>query len=139
MVRTSDERVKQVAIGVGILVTLTVAVPVTLMGWRLLPGLLGEWVGTMIGIVTTPFFMEASFAILGLVIVISLNHWRQHKDGDELVYLEQVAGPDVPADLPEHAKWALYRDKPLDAEVPTLLATRTAPPISSIRMKSKSI
>jgi hypothetical protein len=76
----------------------------------------------MIGIVTTPFFMEASFAILGLVIVISLNHWRQHKDGDELVYLEQVAGPDVPVDLPEHAKWALYRDKPLDAEAPTLLA-----------------
>jgi hypothetical protein len=122
MVRASDERVKQVAIGVSILVTLTVAVPVTLMGWRLLPGLLGEWVGTMIGIATTPFFMEASFAILGLVIVISLNHWRQHKDGDELVYLEQVAGPDVPADLPEHAKWALYRDKPLDAESPTLLA-----------------
>jgi hypothetical protein len=122
MARVSDERVKQVTIGVSILVTLTVAVAGALLGWRLLPGLLGEWVGTMIGILTTPFFMEASFAILGLFIVISLNHWRQHKEGDELVYLEQVAGPEVPADLPEHAKWALYRDKPLDAETPTLLA-----------------
>ena len=42
--------------------------------------------------------------------------------GDEFVYLEQVAGPEMPVDLPEHAKWALYRDKPLDAETPSLLA-----------------
>lgn len=122
MARLKDERVKQVAIGVGILVVLTVVVTGLLMGWRLLPGLLGEWLGTMIGILTTPFFMEASFAILGLVIVISLNHWRQHKDGDDFVYLEQVTGPDAPADLPEHAKWATYREKPLDGENPSLLA-----------------
>ena len=122
MARTHDERVKQVAIGAGILIVLTLVVPGLLVGWRLLPGLLGEWVGTMIGIMTTPFFMEGSFAILGLVIVISLNHWRQHKDGDEFVYLEQVAGPEVPVDLPEHAKWAVYRQKPLDGEDPSLLA-----------------
>jgi hypothetical protein len=122
MERTKDERVKQVAIGVGILVVLTVVVTGLLMGWRLLPGLLGEWVGTMIGILTTPFFMEASFAILGLVTVISLNHWRQRKDGDDFVYLEQVAGPQVPEDLPEHAKFAVYREKPLDGEEPSLLA-----------------
>ena len=122
MVRTSDERVKQLAVGVGILIALTVAVPVTLMGWRLLPGLLGEWIGTMIGILTTPFFMEASFAILGLVIVISVNHWRQRKTGDECIYLEQVVGPDVPSDLPEHAKWALYLEKPLDSTTPSRLA-----------------
>lgn len=122
MEQTKDERVKQVAIGVGILVVLTVVVTGLLMGWRLLPGLLGEWVGTMIGILTTPFFMEASFAILGLVTVISLNHWRQRKDGDDFVYLEQVAGPQVPEDLPEHAKFAVFRDKPLDGEEPSLLA-----------------
>jgi hypothetical protein len=122
MVRANDERVKQLVIGVGILVALTVAVPVTLMGWRLLPGLLGEWIGTMIGIMTTPFFMEASFAILGLVIVISVNHWRQRKAGDEFVYLEQVVGPDVPLDLPDHAKWALYLEKPLDLATPSRLA-----------------
>ncbi len=122
MERTKDERVKQVAIGVSILVVLTVVVTGLLMGWRLLPGLLGEWVGTMMGILTTPFFMEASFTILGLVTVISLNHWRQRKDGDDFVYLEQVAGPQVPKDLPEHAKFAVYRDKPLDGEEPSLLA-----------------
>lgn len=122
MERSLDERVKQVAIGASILVALTGAVVVALMGWRLLPGLLGEWAGTMIGIMTTPFFMEASFAILGLVIVIFLNHWRQQKNGDELVYLEQVSGPDLPEDLPEHVKWAVYREKPLDREDPSLLA-----------------
>ena len=40
MERTKDERVKQVAIGVSILVVLTVVVTGLLMGWRLLPGLL---------------------------------------------------------------------------------------------------
>jgi hypothetical protein len=116
-----DERVKQVAIGVSILVVLTVTVPALLLGWHFLPGLVGEWVGTMIGIMTTPFFMETTFAILGLVIVITLNTWRQRKNGDEFVYLEQVSGSDVPKHLPDHAKWAIYREKPLDRENPSLL------------------
>jgi hypothetical protein len=116
-----DERVKQVAIGVSILVVLTVTVPALLLGWHQLPGLVGEWLGTIIGIMTTPFFMETTFVILGLVIVISLNTWRQRKDGDEFVYLEQVSGPDVPEHLPDHAKWAIYREKPLDRAIPSLL------------------
>lgn len=122
MERANDERVKQVALGVGILATLTIVVTGLLVGWRFLPGLLGEWVGTIMGIITTPFFMEASFAILGLVTVIALNVWRRHKNGDDFVYLEQVVGPEVPLDLPEHAKWAVYLEKPLDAEDPSLLA-----------------
>ncbi len=121
MERAYDERVKQVAIGAGILLTLMVVVTGLLVGWHFLPGLLGEWVGTMMGIITTPFVMETSFAILGLVIVIALNVWRQHKDGDDFVYLEQVTGPGVPVDLPEHAKWAVYREKPLDPVEPSLL------------------
>ncbi|MGL4399546.1 MAG: hypothetical protein ACRCXD_06735 [Luteolibacter sp.] len=122
MQRIYDERIKQVAVGVIILVTLTLLVAGTLLGWRLIPGLLGEWVGMMIGILTTPFFMEASFAILGLVTVIALNIWRQRKDGDEFVYLDLVDGPNSSQNLPEHAKWALYREKPLDLEKPSLLA-----------------
>lgn len=121
MKRAVDERVKQVAIGVSILLLITVVVTGLLLGWRLLPGLLGEWVGTMLGIMTTPFFMEASFIFLGLVIVILLNHWRRIKDGDDFVYLEQVSGPDVPENLPDHAKWAVFQEKPLAAEEPSLL------------------
>jgi hypothetical protein len=122
MQRIYDERVRQVAVGIIILVTLTLVVAGTLLGWRLIPGLLGEWVGMMIGIVTTPFFMEASFAILGLVTVIALNIWRQRKNGDEFVYLDLVDAPNSPQNLPEHAKWALYREKPLNLEKPSLLA-----------------
>ena len=121
MEQEKDERVKQVVIGAGVLIALTLVVTGLLTGWRFLPGLLGEWVGMMVGIMTTPFFLEASFAILGLITVITLNQWRQSKDGDEFVYLEQVDGPDVPSNLPEHAKWAVYRQKPLDPEAPSLL------------------
>lgn len=65
--------------------------------------------------------MEASFTLLGIIIVIVLNYWRQRKDGEELVYLEQVTGPELPNDLPEHAKWAIYHEKPLICETPSLL------------------
>ncbi|GAA5121932.1 hypothetical protein JIN84_01390 [Luteolibacter yonseiensis] len=106
MEQVRDERVKQVAIAAGILISLAVIVPGLLVGWRFLPGLWGEWLGTMIGILTTPFFMEASFAILGLVIVITLNHWRISRDGDEFVEIEAPAEPRA-ADMraappPEH-------------------------------------
>lgn len=119
MLRIHDERVKQAAIGVGILMTLTACVTGTLLGWGYLPGLLGEWFGSMIGIATTPFFMEASFILLGLMIVIGINSWRRHKEGDDFVYLEQVTGPDVPKNLPEQAGWAIYQEKPLNCIEPT--------------------
>lgn len=121
MERGYDERVKQAVFGVSILITLTLLVSGTLLGWRLIPGLLGEWIGMMIGIVTTPFFMETFFAILGLVTVIAINVWRRRKDGDEFVYLDVVDGPSSRQELPEHATWALYREKPLDPVSPTLL------------------
>jgi hypothetical protein len=117
-----DNRVKQIAVGAGILVMLAVTVCGLLVGWRYLPGLLGEWIGMMIGVLTTPFFLEASFICIGLTLVVAINHWRQKRDGDELVYLEQVDGPDVPAGMPEQAKWAVYREKPLPGEMPSLQA-----------------
>lgn len=113
-----QERKKQIAIGGGILLTLTVLICLALTGWRYLPGLLGEWIGTMIGALTTPFILEASFVILGFILVIAINTWRRHKDGDELVYLESISGPDVPADLPDQAKWAVYKTVPLAGEAP---------------------
>ena len=121
MQRAHDERVKQVAIGTGILIAMMVSISGLLIGWPLLPGLLGEWVGTMLGIISTPFFMEGSFVCVGLLIVICINLWRRHREGDEFVYLEQVTGPGIPKDLPDQATWAIYREKPLDAEQPSAL------------------
>ena len=121
MARAKDERNRQIFTGAGILFLITVLVCGALLGWMYLPGLLGEWVGMVIGIMTTPFFLEASFLLLGLLIVISLNIWRRRKNGDECVYLEQVIGPDVPDDLPDQARWAIYREHPLDPAEPTPL------------------
>ncbi len=121
MARANDDRTRQIITGAGILLAITALVCGALLGWRFLPGLLGEAVGKIIGIVTTPFFLEATFLFLGLLIVISLNIWRRHKQGDECVYLEQVTGPNVPNNLPDQARWAIFREQPLDAIGPTPL------------------
>lgn len=106
-------RKKQVVIVAALFVVITTVAVSLLLGWRHVPGLFGEWLGVFAGLISTPFFLEASFVVLGLLIVTSLNSWRRSKEGDEFVYLEQVNGPDVPADLPDQAKWAIYREKPL--------------------------
>lgn len=121
MTRIEEEnRVKQIAIGAGLLMLLAVLVCGALIGWRYLPGLLGEWIGTMIGVMTTPFFLETSFIIIGLTVVVAINHWRQTRDGEEFVYLERIEEADVPKGMPDQAQWAVYRDKPLEGEMPTL-------------------
>jgi hypothetical protein len=85
------------------------------------PGLLGEWLGVLAGIISTPFLLETTFVVLGLVIVVSLNGWRRTRDGDEFVYLEQVKGPDLPNDLPDQATWAVFKEMPLPGVMPSLL------------------
>ncbi len=123
MTETNDDnRVRQIAVGAGILGILTLLVCGGLLGWGYLPGFLGQWVGTMVGVVTTPFIMEATFVILGLMIVVGINHWRRKREGDDFVYLEQVEGAEEAGVLPEHAKFAVYREPPLPGETPTLLA-----------------
>lgn len=89
MKQLHDERIKQVAVGVSLILTLTGVVLGLLLGWRSLPGLLGEWLGFMLGIMTTPFLLETTFVILGLIIVISLNTWRRQQEGDEFVQLDE--------------------------------------------------
>lgn len=122
MTRTTVEnRSRQILIGGLILLGITLSVCGALIGSRYQQGLFGEWVSLMVGIVTTPFFMEASFVILGFTIVISINTWRRHKDGNELVYLERVEDSDA-VGLPDHASWAVYSKPPLAGEVPSRLA-----------------
>lgn len=117
MKKPANERTIPILVCAAILLVLTSVVCGLLIGWRYLPGLLGEWTGFMIGVLTSPFFMEASFAVIGLTIVLAINHWRQKREGDDFMVLEQV---DDAAGLPEHAAWALYRD-PLVGEEPPLL------------------
>lgn len=119
MSESGRERRRQIAAGGVILLAVALIICGALVGWRHLPGILGEWLGVVIGVMTTPFFLELSFAVLGLTIVLILNHWRIRRTGDELVYLEQV---DEPACLPDHARWAVFRERPLAGEEPDLMS-----------------
>lgn len=85
----TDSRVRQIVFGVVLLMGIMLVVCSLLIGYHYLPGLLGEWVGTMMGLVTTPFLLEASFIVLGFCIVFWLNHRHAQKDGSEWVYLEE--------------------------------------------------
>lgn len=116
---TADERKRQVVIAAGILLAIAVVVCGLLLWVPHVPGFLGEWLGFMVGVVTTPFLLEISFAVFGLSLVLVINHLRQKKAGDELVFLEQVSDS---AGLPDHASWAVYRDPPLAGEEPSLQA-----------------
>jgi len=91
-------RGKQFFVGAMILLVVMLGFVMLLLSWRKIPGLLGETVGKMVGIMSTPFFMEASFVILGFLIVVTLNTWRRHKEGDEFVSIETEGEP---ADRPD--------------------------------------
>jgi len=112
MTETEENRKKQIMIAAVIFAVITTAALTLLLGWRHVPGLLGEWMGVIAGLISTPFVLEGTFAVLGLMIVVGLNSWRRAKDGDEFVYLDQVEGPDVKT-LPDQARWAVYRHEPL--------------------------
>lgn len=85
---SEESRGIEILVGGAILFTVAAVVVGFLMGWRFVPGWVGESLGTVAGILSTPFFMEASFAIIGIFIVIGLNAWRRHKAGDEFVTIE---------------------------------------------------
>lgn len=109
--KARDPRVRQAAKGIGIVI----AVSVLFVGFqfgRFLPGLTGEWFARMGGMLTTPFFMEFGIFVMGFVLLLTINHWRQKREGDEFVYLEEVR--DAPGDMPKEARSALYREQPLE-------------------------
>lgn len=75
----------------------------------------GESALTIFQVLTTPFVLETALALLGLCIVIAINHHRQKKDGDEWVYLEQKApsASSEPNDDPPHRHDAVvWHEKP---------------------------
>ncbi|QTN30822.1 hypothetical protein HZ994_00245 [Akkermansiaceae bacterium] len=92
-----ESRSRQILAGSAILLGISTVTVVFLMGWRHVPGWVGESLGTVAGIMSTPFFMEASFFLLGLFIVIALNIWRKRRAGDEFVSIE-IGDPDDRSD-----------------------------------------
>ncbi len=109
-----DPRRLQLIIGLGILAVLVLCVPSFYIVWHYVPGFMGEFLGVLAGIISTPFLLEACFLILGLIIVIGLNNIRMRRNGDEYVYLEEVEDPGAHANLPARSSFAIYKDRPLD-------------------------
>lgn len=95
--QATENRGKQILIGGAILAVVFGTAISLLLFWRDIPGLFGETVGKFVGIMSTPFFMETSFVILGFLIVVSMNIWRRHKDGDEFVTIEENDDGSPPA------------------------------------------
>ncbi|HEX5790870.1 MAG TPA: hypothetical protein VFY13_06935 [Luteolibacter sp.] len=81
-------RAKQVVFAALVLLGLTLFICAALVGWVHLPGIWGEWLGTIVGVMSTPFFLEASFVFIGIILVIAINHHRQKRDGDDFVEME---------------------------------------------------
>ncbi|MBB5039896.1 hypothetical protein [Prosthecobacter dejongeii] len=50
------------------------------------------------GALATPFILESSIAIVGLVVVVAINQWRLQKEGDGWVYLAKTE-PDAALDF----------------------------------------
>ena len=76
----------------------------------------GEASLTIFQIVTAPFVLETSLAVLGLCIVMAINHYRQQREGDGWVYLQkQEPSSDVSKDIedPPHRHDAVvWQEKP---------------------------
>ena len=85
-----DERVKPVLIAMAILLGVSCGVVGLWFGWMRIPGPLGEFVGIIVGVMSTPFFLEASFVILGVLIIMMVNAIQRNRDGDEFVTPEQL-------------------------------------------------
>ena len=96
--RGTDERAKQVAIAVGILLAVACGVVGLWLGWMKVPGPVGEALGMVVGIISTPFFLEASFVIVGVLILMVVNAAQRQRDGDEFVSREQLAAREASAD-----------------------------------------
>ncbi|MEN3942598.1 hypothetical protein WJU23_14960 [Prosthecobacter sp. SYSU 5D2] len=69
---------------------LIIAVTAVCMSSETAREVLAKAVMMIAGALATPFILETSVFLIGLVIVIALNQWRMQKEGDGWVYLAQT-------------------------------------------------
>ena len=113
----NQRRTRLLLTGFGIITGLCLLLIILWLG-RGLPGWPGEVFRLITGLLSTPILMEISFLFIGLLIVLGINAWRRHRDGDECVYLEQVVGH---PELPPHARFAIHQGQPVVGIDPDLL------------------
>lgn len=110
---------KPLVIGLGFIVAAALVI-VTVWAGSYLPGFAGEIFSMLAGIMWTPVLLDTALFVLGFALILGLNLYRRKREGDEYVYLEQVEGPDIPADMPVESRSAVF------AEAPEPVADRAA-------------
>ncbi|MCW1886801.1 hypothetical protein OKA04_18825 [Luteolibacter flavescens] len=98
-----DERKRHLVAGMLVIAFMGLVGLILVIGTTL-PGLIGEVFTKVVGFLTSPFLLEGSLIFAGFTLVILINSWRRHRDGDEFVYLDELnatsAAPSESGDLP---------------------------------------
>ena len=108
----TPEQRRSLLIGFGLILAAATLIALIWLG-TYLPGFLGEVFSMFAGLMWTPLVLDFTIFLFGVILILWLNMFIRAREGDEFVYLEQVEGPDVPADLPEEARSAVFREKPV--------------------------
>jgi len=77
-----------------------------------LPGLAGEVFSRLAGIMWTPVLLDLTLFGFGLALVFLVNAWMRRREGDELVFLEQVDDRESPSGMPAAARSAVFPYRP---------------------------
>ena len=83
----ASSRARQVIIGTAVIVTCG-ALLVLLGVLRFLPGFAGEFFGKISGMLSTPLIMEGAIGLLGFLALLTVNHIRRLREGDDFVELD---------------------------------------------------
>ncbi|MFP6867163.1 MAG: TM2 domain-containing protein [Roseibacillus sp.] len=118
----TPEQRRSLLIGFGLILAAATLIALIWLG-TYLPGFLGEVFSMFAGLMWTPLVLDFTIFLFGVVLILWLNMFIRAREGDEFVYLEQVEGPDVPADLPEEARSAVFREKPVPQGLEPSLAS----------------
>jgi hypothetical protein len=76
-------------VGTGIFLAVTVCGGV--FAWRsseVAQEIMAKALMTLVGTLSSPFILETSFACLGLILVLTFNEYRKHRDGPDWVLME---------------------------------------------------
>jgi hypothetical protein len=80
-----------------------------------------DTIAVLFAILTTPFILESTIAIVGLIVVLTYNQWRLKKDGDEWVYMvtqedsgvSPTTGEKLPKAITQRLQGIVLKDKPV--------------------------
>lgn len=74
-----------------------------------------ETAQVLFSIFSTPFILEATFALIGIFIVLGINHWRLGKEGDGWVYMATQENDEQESGVKSSPRLqsVIFQDKPL--------------------------